>query len=330
MSDKLDLKNKPTQPVIYQIRVKGLLGSEWADWFGGLTITQDSNNDTLLTGPVVDQAALYGVLRKVRDAGLPLLSINHVEPDQADEPGVKPSNNDIYSYRLEKERTMNSVSKPSRILGAAFLFQFVTSFTAGVFLLSALVVDGDIVETMLRVSGNPALMRTTILVDMLTVLGVTFLGVVLYTTLRKQNENMALTGLGFYILEAVLLAASRGSAFSLLRISQEWAITGHPELLQTMANLSAETMHFVGGTLMMVAFCPGAILFYYLLDRSRIVPRVLSLWGLITVFPCLAGTMLSLFGIEVPFLIYVPYVPFEFVIGLWILIKGIRVEEGAS
>ncbi len=62
--------------MIYQIRIKGHLGRTWIDWFAGLTITLEDNGDTLLTGPVRDQAALYGVLKKVRDLGLPLISIN--------------------------------------------------------------------------------------------------------------------------------------------------------------------------------------------------------------------------------------------------------------
>jgi hypothetical protein len=70
--------------MIYQIRIKGHLGHQWTDWFEGLTITLEENGETLLTGPVVDQAALHGLLRKVRDLGMPLLSVNRVEPGQAD------------------------------------------------------------------------------------------------------------------------------------------------------------------------------------------------------------------------------------------------------
>ncbi len=66
------------EPLIYQIRLKGQLGSEWAEWFGGLTITLADNGETLLTGPVIDQAALHGLLRRVRDLGLPLISVNRV------------------------------------------------------------------------------------------------------------------------------------------------------------------------------------------------------------------------------------------------------------
>ena len=67
-------------PMIYQIRIQGHLGPQWADWFGVLTITREENGDTLLTGPVIDQAALHGLLRRVRDLGLPLLSVVRLEP----------------------------------------------------------------------------------------------------------------------------------------------------------------------------------------------------------------------------------------------------------
>jgi len=75
--------------MIYQIRIKGHLGHQWTDWFEGLTITLEDNGDTLLTGPVVDDAALHGLLKKVRDLGMPLLSVNRVEPGQADASDVK-------------------------------------------------------------------------------------------------------------------------------------------------------------------------------------------------------------------------------------------------
>lgn len=78
------------QPELTEIRVKGHLDNRWTDWFDGLTITREENGDTLLAGPVVDQAALHGILRKVRDLGLPLVSVMHVAPQQPDGPAVKP------------------------------------------------------------------------------------------------------------------------------------------------------------------------------------------------------------------------------------------------
>jgi len=79
------MSNEPTsqpdsfQPMLYQIRIKGQLDSQWTDWFEGLTITQEEDGDTLLTGPLVDQAALHGLLKKVRDLGLPLVSVCPLE-----------------------------------------------------------------------------------------------------------------------------------------------------------------------------------------------------------------------------------------------------------
>jgi hypothetical protein len=75
MSNEINSQSEKAQPMIYQIRIKGHLGREWTDWFEGLTLTALDNGETLLTGPVVDQAVLYGLLRKVRDLGIPLLSV---------------------------------------------------------------------------------------------------------------------------------------------------------------------------------------------------------------------------------------------------------------
>jgi hypothetical protein len=83
-------KQKPDvdQSMIYQIRLKGYLSQQWMDWFDGLTITLEDGN-TLLSGPLVDQAALHGILKKVRDLGMPLLSVNSVRPGRQDTSDVK-------------------------------------------------------------------------------------------------------------------------------------------------------------------------------------------------------------------------------------------------
>ena len=80
MSQELDLQTDSSQPMAYQIRIAGQLDSRWADWFEGLTITLDGG-DTLISGPVIDQAALHGLLKRVRDLGMPLVSVSPVEPD---------------------------------------------------------------------------------------------------------------------------------------------------------------------------------------------------------------------------------------------------------
>ena len=74
----------------YEIRVKGHLDSRWAAWFDGLSLINDSDGTTVISGPVVDQAALHGLLQKVRDVGIPLLSVAQVDPDEPDVPTITP------------------------------------------------------------------------------------------------------------------------------------------------------------------------------------------------------------------------------------------------
>jgi hypothetical protein len=102
MSNELEPKPTPNQPVVYQIRLKGHLSSQWTDWFEGLTITLEQDGDTLLTGPLVDQAALHGLLKKVRDLGMTLISINQVQI------------NETHPYHSKKEKEMNTTEGSPR------------------------------------------------------------------------------------------------------------------------------------------------------------------------------------------------------------------------
>ena len=89
MQNKFNPNTDPTKPTNYKIRIKGHLGPEWSDWFEGLTIALEEDGTTLLSGPVADQAALHGLLKKVRDLGLPLLSVCPHQSVQTDAPDVK-------------------------------------------------------------------------------------------------------------------------------------------------------------------------------------------------------------------------------------------------
>jgi hypothetical protein len=82
MSNELEPKPTPSQTVVYQIRLRGHLDSQWTGWFEGLTIMLEEDGSTLLTGPLVDQAALHGLLKKVRDLGMPLVSVSQIQPDE--------------------------------------------------------------------------------------------------------------------------------------------------------------------------------------------------------------------------------------------------------
>jgi len=94
MSNDPEYETDANQPMIYQIRIECQLDDQWAGRFEGMTITPEENGNMLLTGPVVDQAALFGLLKKVRDLGMPLVSLNRVEPGKPDKS----------STSLEKEK----------------------------------------------------------------------------------------------------------------------------------------------------------------------------------------------------------------------------------
>ena len=90
MANESNSSNEKAESLIYQIRIKGHLDRKWADWFCGLSITSLENGETLLTGLVLDQAMLHGLLRKVRDVSLPLVAVIRIEPEQVDGPDVNP------------------------------------------------------------------------------------------------------------------------------------------------------------------------------------------------------------------------------------------------
>jgi hypothetical protein len=101
MSNKLNPKTDPDQPLVYQIRLQGHLDRNWTDWFGDVTITLEDNGETFLTCPVTDQAALYGLLRKVRDIGLPLISVTRAHTDEIEGLDFKQA---IESSTLERKQ----------------------------------------------------------------------------------------------------------------------------------------------------------------------------------------------------------------------------------
>ena len=217
---------------------------------------------------------------------------------------------------------MNSDKNTPRFLGAAFLLQAVAS-AVWTYLLSSLIVTGDISASMTNIANNALQMRASIVLTMITAIGVAMLGALLYIVLHKQNKIIALVALVLYLIEAAILAASRILAFSLLRTSQESVIAGHPAYLQTLGNLFYESAEF-GDWLHMLPFALGATLFYYLFFKSGYIPRALSLFGLIAALLALIGTPFGLLGYDVPMIVFLPNLPFELTIGVWLMVKGIR------
>ena len=226
---------------------------------------------------------------------------------------------------------MGTTEKKSRILGLAFLIQFVTSITNGLVVLPmATGVRGfgvleNIGQTMANVARNAGLIRLDVVLELVTAAGVIFLGAILYSAVKKQHEGLALTAFGLYVLEGVLTAVTKLALFALLVLSQQFIAAGSPVSLEPMARMAYEVMSY-SSKMFNLAFCLGGTIFYALLFRARTVAWPLSLWGLVSVQGVFAGVLIGLFGVKAPIFLFVLYIPFELVIAVWILIRGVNKE----
>ncbi len=216
-----------------------------------------------------------------------------------------------------------------RYLGAAFVFQFVTSLTAGV--LSAPLLDGGISEVLRDISNNPGHMRATIVLELLTSIGIIAMTALLYVVLNRQNRTLALVAGGLWMSEAVFLTIKTLGLYALLGLSQEASGGGAvaASTAQSSGSLALSVSQHAGD-IDMLFFCVGAMLWYSLLYRSRIVPRTLAVWGLLAVPLVLVATVLLVWDrdLEPSRVLYAPYVPFELTLGLWLLIKGADASSG--
>jgi len=161
-----------------------------------------------------------------------------------------------------------------------------------------------------------------------TSVGIIVLAVLLFVVLHKQNKTIALVALGLYLAEAILLAVSKIGNFALIPLSLEYVKAGAPDssYFQILGTLFFGVDRW-GDTIHMLFFCLGGILWYYLLYRSKYVPRVLAVWGLLAVSLALIGTLLIIFDFEPSIILVIPNGLFELTIGLWLMLKGIRLYK---
>ncbi|MFI5284431.1 MAG: DUF4386 domain-containing protein [Candidatus Dormibacterales bacterium] len=221
---------------------------------------------------------------------------------------------------------MSTQKNAPRLLGAAFLVVVLTSLSGGV-LLSSSVGSGGISDVLVNIANRGTLMRTSILADLLTSLGVIVLAVLLYIVLNNQNRIVALVGFGCWLAEAMALAFSKIGALALIPLSAEFVRAGAPanSYYQTLGEfLYNGVVQQLGSTTHMFFYCSGGILWYYLLYKSNYVPRAISLFGLAAVVIALGGIVLEFLGYSVSIFVFLPLLPFELAIGFWLLVKGIN------
>ena len=220
---------------------------------------------------------------------------------------------------------MSSDKNTPRLLGAVFLIVFVASVTA--LILPQTLFSGSMSDSLVNISNNLTLMRVSILVELVTSIGIVVLAVLLYVVLYKQNKIVALVALGWWLVEAATLAVSKVGTSALIPLSLEYVKAGAPDssYFQTLGALLYGIDRW-GYDIHMVFFSLGGILWYTLFLRSRYIPWLLSVWGIVAVSLALIGTVMVWFDTEIIALV-IPNGLFEVAIGLWLVVKGIKSYE---
>jgi len=219
-----------------------------------------------------------------------------------------------------------ALTRTWRYLGGAFIFQFATSLAAG--LLSRQVLTGSIAEVMAKISADPGQMRASLMLYLCTSVGIIVLTSLLYVTLLDQNRTIALVAHGLWMTEAVLLAVKTVGLYALVSLSVG-ADAGTPSAYDQALGAVSLGVSQHAGDVDMLFFCLGALLWYSLLVRSQRVPRLLSLWGLAASVLVLVSTVLLVWdrSQNPAIALYALYAPFELVLGVWLLLKGVRVRS---
>ena len=222
---------------------------------------------------------------------------------------------------------MNSNNNIPKLLGAAFFSVAVLSM-AQMYLSLFSLLSGNISDSFINISNNLTQMRISILLALFTSVAIIVLAVLLFIILHKQNKIIALVALGWWLAEAIILAVSKIGNFALIPLSLEYVKAGAPDSsnFQILGTLFFGVDRW-GDTIHMLFFCLGGILWYYLFYRSKYIPGVLAVWGILAVSLALIGTLLVIFDFEPSIILSIPNGLFELTIGLWLMLKGIKLYK---
>ena len=219
---------------------------------------------------------------------------------------------------------MNTV----RLLGAAQLIIFVASIISER-LLSSVVGSGSISNMLVNISKNVTRMRISNFLALVDSIGIVVLGVLFYIVFNRQYEIIALVTLGFFSVEAITLAVGKIGAFALLPLSQEFVEAGAPEpsYFQTLGDFLYYGVDRQGDRIHNLFFCLGGILWYFLFLRSGYIPQALPIWGLAAVSLLLIPVLFQLYDRDFThpvMAVGLLYLPFELVLGVWLIARGLN------
>ena len=217
----------------------------------------------------------------------------------------------------------SSEASVPRYAGAAFVAQFATSLAAG--LLSLSVLSGEVGDVIAAADAEAARLRVVVILKLLTSIGIIALTSLLYVALRDTVRWVATIACALWLAEATVLAVSVLGLDALLDLGGRSAGSGSAASVSDAAvGTFALGLEQHAGDIAMLFFSFGALLWYPLFVRTRFVPRWLGSWGLVSVVPVFAATLLHVWNrdLQLSTLLYAAYVPYEFVVGSWLLVKG--------
>ena len=225
---------------------------------------------------------------------------------------------------------MNAYRKTATIVGALFLTAMVT-YLVGASIIDSFISSPDYLN---EVAANENTVIIAVLLELVNVVAVIGIGVGMFPVLKKQNEALALSYVAFRIVEATLLVVAVVSPLLLIALSQAYLATEAAEVsnFQTFGTLFITARAHLSGLLLTLFFSLGAFILYYLLYRSKLVPRWLSIWGLIAVVLVLTWNLLETYGISfnVGIIFGLPIILNEIVLGIWLIVKGFDPSAIAS
>jgi hypothetical protein len=224
----------------------------------------------------------------------------------------------------------NTSRKTAIVVGVLFLTAMVTSLLGGGLLETIL----NAPDYLITVSADETQVIIGVLLELINVAAVVGIAVMMFPIFKKYNEALALGYVGFRIIEATILIVAVISPLALITLSQEYLNAGAPDAFyfQTLGTLFMAVRAHLVGLILVIFFSSGALLFYYLLYQSKLVPRFISVWGFIGVAFLLTWNLLETFGLSVSagMILALPIILNEIFLGIWLIVKGFSSSATAS
>jgi hypothetical protein len=236
----------------------------------------------------------------------------------------------ISGNNKERESKMNASRKTAIVVGALFLTAMVASIMGGALIEPLLTAPDGLVS----LPANQTQLVSGVLLELINAVAVVGIAVVMFPVLKKRTEALALGYVAIRVIEALMQIAGDVIPLSLLTFSQGYLIAGTPDVaaFQAAGALWIAARVQLVGTMLGIFFGLGALLFYYALNRSGIVPRWLSIWGLAGAVPILAWNLSGMFGIDLSagMILALPIILNEIVLGIWLILKGFEPSSLAA